>query len=470
VTHPLNDIVKAYDVRGLVATQLTPQVAYALGVAAVGELGLEGKPFVIGHDMRPSSPELARAMEAGAHAAGATVMPIGLCSTDMAYFASGHFDAAAAMITASHNPAEYNGIKFSKAGAKGVSLNTGLAGIRDRAIAFLEHTPNPEIPVEGAGETDVLGDYVSYLRQLVDLEKIRPLTVVVDAANGMGGFTVPAVLGEGAGFAPLPLEIVEMYFELDGTFPNHEANPLEPKNLVDLQKAVVEHDADIGIAFDGDADRCFVVDEHGNPVSPSVIGSLVAKREITRVREQLGEGSPTVLHNLICSMVVKETIEAQGAVAVRTSVGHSLIKDEMARTNAVFGAEHSAHYYFRDFYGADSGMLAALHVLAELGHGDKPLSLIAADYSPYVQSGEINTRVADTDATVARVAEAFVGRGEVDRLDGLSVVGPTSGEGMWWFNVRASNTEPLLRLNVEAANKSLLEDITSEVIAIISAG
>ena len=470
MTHPLNDIVKAYDVRGLVATQLTPQTAYALGVAVVGELGLEGKPFVIGHDMRPSSPELARAMEAGAHAAGATVMPIRLCSTDMAYFASGHFDAAAAMITASHNPAEYNGIKFSKAGAKGVSLNTGLAGIRDRAIAFLEHTPNPEIPVEGAGETDVLGDYVSYLRQLVDLEKIRPLTVVVDAANGMGGFTVPAVLGEGAGFAPLPLEIVEMYFKLDGTFPNHEANPLEPKNLVDLQKAVVERDADIGIAFDGDADRCFVVDEHGNPVSPSVIGSLVAKREITRVREQLGEGSPTVLHNLICSMVVKETIEAQGAVAVRTSVGHSLIKDEMARTNAVFGAEHSAHYYFRDFYGADSGMLAALHVLAELGHGDKPLSLIAADYSPYVQSGEINTRVADTDATAARVAEAFSGRGEVDRLDGLSVVGPTSGEGMWWFNVRASNTEPLLRLNVEAANKSLLEDITSEVIAIISAG
>jgi phosphomannomutase len=470
VTHPLNDIVKAYDVRGLVATQLTPQTAYALGVAAVGELGLEGKPFVIGHDMRPSSPELARAMEAGAHSAGATVIPIGLCSTDMAYFASGHFDAAAAMITASHNPAEYNGIKFSKAGAKGVSLNTGLAGIRDRAIAFMEHTPNPDIPGDGAGHTDVLGDYVSYLRQLVDLESIRPLKVLVDAANGMGGFTVPAVLGGAAGFAPLPLEIVEMYFELDGTFPNHEANPLEPKNLVDLQKAVVEHGADLGIAFDGDADRCFVVDEHGDPVSPSVIGSLVAKREITRVREQLGETSPTVLHNLICSMVVKETIEAHGAVAVRTSVGHSLIKDEMARTNAVFGAEHSAHYYFRDFYGADSGMLAALHVLAEVGHGDKPLSAIAAEYSPYVQSGEINTRVADTDATVARVAEAFSSRGEVDRLDGLSVVGPTSGEGMWWFNVRASNTEPLLRLNVEAADKALLENITGEVLAIISAG
>ena len=468
MTHPLHDIVKAYDVRGLVATQLTPQVAYALGVAAVGELGLEGKPFVIGHDMRPSSPELARAMEAGAHSAGATVMPIGLCSTDMAYFASGHFEAAAAMITASHNPAEYNGIKFSKAGAKGVSLNTGLAGIRDRAIAFLQDTPNPEIPREGAGETDVLGDYVSYLRQLVDLEKIRNLKVVVDAANGMGGFTVPAVLGDGAGFAPLPLTVIEMYFELDGTFPNHEANPLEPKNLVDLQKAIVEHGADIGIAFDGDADRCFVVDENGDPVSPSVVGSLVAKREITRVREQFGEDAPTVLHNLICSMVVKETIESEGGQAVRTSVGHSLIKDEMARTNAVFGAEHSAHYYFRDFYGADSGMLAALHVLAELGKGNQSLSAIAARYSPYVQSGEINTRVADTDATVALVAEAFSDRGEVNRLDGLSVSGPTEGDGMWWFNVRPSNTEPLLRLNVEAANENLLRSITDEVLAVIT--
>ena len=470
MTHPLHDIVKAYDVRGLVATQLTPQVAYALGMAAVGELSLEGKPFVIGHDMRPSSPELARAMEAGAQAAGATVMPIGLCSTDMAYFASGHFDAAAAMITASHNPAEYNGIKFSKAGAKGVSLNTGLAGIRDRAVAFLELTPNPPISDEGAGQTDVLGDYVAYLRQLVDLEQIRPLKVVIDAANGMGGYTVPAVLGEGAGFAPLPLEIVDLYFELDGTFPNHEANPLEPKNLVDLQKAVVEHGADIGIAFDGDADRCFVVDENGDPFSPSVVGSLVAKREITRVREQLGEQTPTVLHNLICSRVVKETIESEGGIAIRTPVGHSLIKDDMARTNAVFGAEHSAHYYFRDFYGADSGMLAALHVLAELGHGSEPLSAIAQHYSPYVQSGEINTRVSDTAQVVAAVEAAFSGRGEVDRLDGLSVLGPESGDDMWWFNVRASNTEPLLRLNVEAVNQELLGAITDEVLAIINAG
>jgi phosphomannomutase len=276
------------------------------------------------------------------------------------------------------------------------------------------------------------------------------------------------VFGEGAGFAALPLDVTEMYFELDGTFPNHEANPLEPKNIVDLQKAVVEHGADIGIAFDGDADRCFVVDEKGQPVSPSVIGALVAKREITRVREQLGEDSTTVLHNLICSNVVKETIEAEGATAVRTPVGHSLIKDEMARTNAVFGAEHSAHYYFRDFYGADSGMLAAMHVLAELGNQDGPLSAIGAEYSPYVQSGEINTRVADTQATVQAVADAYAGKGEIDRLDGLSVVG--TGADMWWFNVRASNTEPLLRLNVEAATTERLDALTAEVLAIITAG
>ena len=470
MTNALQDIVKAYDVRGLVATQLTPQVAYALGVAVVEELGLVGKPFVVGHDMRPSSPELARALESGAAEAGAHPMPIGLCSTDMVYFASGHFDAAAAMITASHNPAEYNGIKFAKAGAKGVSLNTGLAGIRDRAIAYLEANPEPTFSLDEPHTTDVLGDYVSYLRSLVALENIRPLKVVVDAANGMGGFTVPAVLGEGAGFAALPLEVTDMYFELDGTFPNHEANPLEPKNIVDLQKAVVEHSADIGIAFDGDADRCFVVDEKGDPVSPSVIGALVAKREITRVREQLGEDSTTVLHNLICSNVVKETIEAEGATAVRTPVGHSLIKDEMARTNAVFGAEHSAHYYFRDFYGADSGMLAAMHVLAELGNQDGPLSVIGAEYSPYVQSGEINTRVSDTQATVQAVADAFAGKGEVDRLDGLSVVGRGTGADMWWFNVRASNTEPLLRLNIEAATKERLDALTAEVLAIISAG
>ena len=466
--HPLSDIVKSYDVRGLVATQLTPDVAYALGVAVVDELGLEGKGFIVGYDMRPSSPELARALSSGAESAGAHVRHVGLASTDMVYFASGVFDEAAAMITASHNPPEYNGIKFARAGAKGVSLNTGLAGIRDRAEAWLAAGNTPVISATEPAADDVLVRYAEFLRGLVDLSGVRPLRVVVDAANGMAGYTVPAVLGDGAALEGLPLEIVPMYFELDGTFPNHEANPLEPKNLVDLQEAVRHHRADIGLAFDGDADRCFVVDEHGDPVSPSVVGSIVARREIHRVRNQLGEDTPTVLHNLICSNVVAETIAAQGAVPVRTPVGHSLIKDEMARTQAVFGAEHSAHYYFRDFFGADSGMVAAMHVLAELGHSDKSLSEIASDYMPYVQSGEINTRVADVDAVISRIEQAFVDRATIDRLDGLSVLGPPDGEGMWWFNVRASNTEPLLRLNVEAGSTQTLQEVTHEVHALIA--
>ncbi len=465
----LDAIVKSYDVRGLVENQLTPHVAYALGVAAVAELGLQSKGFIVGHDMRPSSPELARALEAGARDAGATVRSVGLASTDMVYFASGRFDEAAAMITASHNPPEYNGIKFAKAGAKGVSFDNGLSGIRDRAKAWLGNDIEVTIPAEPSGVTDVLVGYAEFLRSLVDISGGRRLKVVVDAANGMAGYTVPAVLGTGVGLDELPLDIVPLYFELDGTFPNHEANPLEPKNLVDLQKAVLAHGADGGLAFDGDADRCFVVDERGEPVSPSVVGSIVAKREIRRVRETSGEDTPTVLHNLICSRVVAETIAAEGGIPVRTSVGHSLIKDVMARTNAVFGAEHSAHYYFRDFFGADSGMLAALHVLAERGAADVPLSEIARDYMPYVQSGEINTRVSDVHAVVQRIEQAFDQRATTDRLDGLSVTGPGEGPAMWWFNVRASNTEPLLRLNVEAGSPDTLDAVTSEVRALIAA-
>ena len=462
----LFDIVKSYDVRGLVDSQLTPTVAYALGVAVAQQLDLAGKGFIVGHDMRPSSPELARALEAGAAHAGATVRSIGLASTDMVYFASGRFNEAAAMITASHNPPEYNGIKFAKAGAQGVSLNTGLSGIRDRAEAWLTEGHTPEIPEAPSQVTDVLADYAAFVRGLVDLSDIRPLRVVVDAANGMAGYTVPAVLGTDAGLPALPLEIQPLYFELDGTFPNHEANPLEPKNLVDVQKAVRAAGADLGLAFDGDADRCFVVDNNGDPVSPSVVGAIVSRREIARVATQ-GEHQPTVLHNLICSNVVRETITQAGGVAVRTPVGHSLIKDEMARTRAVFGAEHSAHYYFRDFFGADSGMLAALHVLAELGHSSLSLGELASDYMPYVQSGELNTRVEDVDAVVARIESAYADY-SIDRLDGLSVFGPTEGDSMWWFNVRASNTEPLLRLNVEAGSPDTLARVTAQVQALIA--
>jgi phosphomannomutase len=462
----IREIVKAYDVRGLVATQLTPAVAYALGFGAVEELKLAGQGFLIGHDMRPSSPDLAWAIASGAADAGAEVEVLGLASTDMVYYASGALNAAAAMVTASHNPAEYNGIKFSRAGAQGVSLNTGLAGIRDRAVEVWESTPEPRLRQFPVGRNDLLADYAGYLRSLVGIDSSPGLTIVVDAANGMAGYTVPAVFGTSAGLEPLPIAVIPLYFELDGTFPHHEANPLEPKNLVDLQAAVLAHRADLGLAFDGDADRCFVVDERGQAVSPSVVGALVAKREIGRARA-LGESEPTVLHNLICSRVVEDTIAAEGATAVRTPVGHSLIKDEMARTGAIFGAEHSAHYYFRDFFGADNGMLAALHVLAERQSSSESMSALAARFSPYLQSGEINSRVANPHATLQAIEEAFGGRGTIDRLDGVSVLGPSSGGEMWWLNVRASNTEPLVRLNVEAANAALLEKLTTEALAVI---
>ena len=309
------------------------------------------------------------------------------------------------MFTASHNPAAYNGMKLSRRGAQGVSLDTGLAEVRDGAQAFLDAGDIPAAPQEGSvSERDVLADYAAYLRELVDLSGICPLKVVVDAANGMGGLTVPAVLSTEAGLGQLPLEIIPMYFELDGTFPNHEANPLEPKNLVDLQKAVVEHGADIGLAFDGDADRCFVIDERGGAVSPSAVSAIVALREIERVRAE-GEAEITVLHNLITSRSVAETIEGAGAKAVRTRVGHSLIKDRMRETGAVFGGEHSAHYYFRDFWGADNGMLAAMHVLAQLGMGERPMSELSAECTPYFSSGEINSRVDDIESAKERIIE-----------------------------------------------------------------
>jgi len=300
----------------------------------------------------------------------------------------------------------------------------------------------------------------------VALDSIRPLRVVVDAANGMAGHTVPAVLQESAGLKALPLEVIPLYFELDGSFPNHEANPLEPANLVDLQRAVVEHGADIGLAFDGDADRCFVVDNLGNPVTPSAVAAMVAKREILRVRDAGESGDITVIHNLICSQTVADVITENGGTPLRTQVGHSFIKDTMRDSGAVFGGEHSAHYYFRDFWGADNGMLAALHVLSELGHADRPLSALVSECSRYAESGEINSVVSDQGAVQEAVLGLFGDRGEVDRLDGLTIRGTTHNQ-FWWFNVRASNTEPLLRLNVEAETTSLMEQIRDEVLGII---
>ena len=462
----LSTIIKAYDVRGVVPDEWDAGVARAIGAATADVLGVArgGGRIVVGHDMRPSSPELVDAFADGAQDRGADVVLIGLASTDGLYYASGALDSPGAMFTASHNPAQYNGIKLCRAGAKPVGQDSGLALVRERAERYLDDG----VPVEdrrgNRTEQDVLADYATHLRRLVDLSASRRLTVVVDAGNGMGGFTVPAVLGTGAGLPELPLDVVPLYFELDGTFPNHEANPLDPENLRDLQAAVIEHSADLGVAFDGDADRCFIIDERGLAVTPSAVTALVALREIAK--EHAAGRDATVIHNLITSRVVPELVAAAGATPLRTRVGHSFIKAEMATTGAVFGGEHSAHYYFRDFWGADTGMLAAMHVLAALSESDAALSALVADYEKYVASGEINSRVVDVAAAAARVREAFKGRGVVDELDGLTV--SSTGEGpMWWFNLRPSNTEPLLRLNVEAAETGTMARVRDEVLATI---
>jgi phosphomannomutase len=452
VSAPLPDlspIVKAYDVRGVVPDELDAEVARALGAAFVAVVGAAGSAVVIGHDMRPSSPELVAAFADGATGQGADVVDIGLASTDQLYFASGHLDLPGAMFTASHNPARYNGIKLCRAGASPVGQDSGLREIRDLAERGVPEHQGPRGTVE---RRDLLSAYAGYLRGLVDLRGNRPLTVVVDAGNGMGGHTVPTV------FEGLPLRVVPLFFELDGTFPNHEANPLDPANLVDLQAAVLEHGADLGLAFDGDADRCFVVDEKGAPFSPSAVTGLIAERELAR------HPGSVVIHNLITSLAVPEIVRENGGIPVRTRVGHSFIKQEMARTGAVFGGEHSAHYYFRDFWRADTGMLAALHVLAVLGEGDQPLSSLAARYERYAASGEINSTVADQAASTAAVREVFAARDGVtfDELDGMTVSGAD-----WWFNLRGSNTEPLLRLNVEAPDEPSMVALRDEVLAVV---
>ncbi|GAB1645189.1 phosphomannomutase/phosphoglucomutase [Krasilnikovia sp. MM14-A1259] len=454
----LSQIVKAYDVRGIVPDQLNEPVARALGTAFVEmlrESGDDPDTVVLAHDMRDSGPALAAAFAQGVNAAGTAVLHIGLASTDQLYYASGALNLPGAMFTASHNPAQYNGIKLCRAGARPVGQDSGLVFVRQYADDLLASLAAVADGVERIEQRDVLADYAAHLRSLVDLSGIRPLKVVVDAGNGMGGHTVPAVLGDRV-LPGLPLDIVPLYFELDGSFPNHEANPLDPANLVDLQAAVREHGADLGLAFDGDADRCFVVDQLGEPVSPSAITALVATRELAKF-----PGS-TVIHNLITSAAVPEIITEHGGKPVRSRVGHSFIKAEMARTNAVFGGEHSAHYYFRDFWYADTGMLAAMHVLAALGGQDHPLSEFAAEYERYSASGEINSTVPDAAAKMAQVRAAFPGA-ETDDLDGLTVhVG-----GGAWFNLRASNTEPLLRLNVEAAKPDRMAALRDEVLAIV---
>jgi phosphomannomutase len=443
-------IFKAYDIRGVVPDELDEAVAEAVGGAFAR---LTAAPSVaVMHDMRTSSPLLAEAFALGASTQGVDVIMGGLGSTDMLYYASGSLGIPGAMITASHNPPKYNGIKLCQAGAKPVGEDSGLAELRAMAERGL---PPRQGPAGTVTSRDFLAGYSSYLKTLVDASGIRPLKVAVDAGNGMAGHTVPHV------FQGFPITLVPLFFELDGSFPHHEANPIDPANLADLQRAVLAHGADMGLAFDGDADRCFVVDERAQIVSPSVLTALIAVRELAR------KPGATIIHNLITSRAVPEIVAEYGGYPVRTRVGHSFIKARMAETGAVFGGEHSGHFYFRDFWFADSGMLAALHVLAALGSQDAPLSRLLASYRRYVSSGEINSEVADQRASAGAVKRAFAGRPGVstDELDGLTVTSDA-----WWFNVRPSNTEPLLRLNVEAADEPTLTAKRDEVLRIVRGG
>ncbi|GFG72904.1 phosphomannomutase/phosphoglucomutase [Mycobacterium botniense] len=446
-------VIKAYDIRGLVGTEIDESLAADVGAAFARLMRGEGSQrLAIGHDMRDSSPALAAAFAGGVIAQGLDVVRIGLASTDQLYFASGMLDCPGAMFTASHNPAAYNGIKMCRAGAKPVGQDSGLAAIRE---ALITGVAGYDGPPGTTTDRDVLDDYGAFLRSLVDMSGLRPLRVAVDAGNGMAGHTAPAVLGPIDSITLLPL-----YFELDGTFPNHEANPLDPTNLKDLQDYVRATGADIGLAFDGDADRCFVVDERGRPVSPSTVTALVAARELTR------EIGATVIHNLITSRAVPELVLERGGTPVRSRVGHSYIKALMAETGAIFGGEHSAHYYFRDFWGADSGMLAALYVLAALGEQQRPLSELAADYQRYESSGEINFTVSDATASVDAVLKSFGSRiHSIDHLDGVTV---DLGDGSW-FNLRSSNTEPLLRLNVEGRCAEDVDAVVQHIAAQITA-
>jgi phosphomannomutase len=458
----LSHLIKAYDIRGIVPSHWDSKLAREVGVAFVEVLKIRTSDsglgcVVVGHDMRPTGPELVKAFIDGVTASGVDVVNIGLCSTDGLYFASGYLNLPGAMFTASHNPAEYNGIKLCNAGAAPVGQDSGLAQIK-----IMLESENLPIWNGNPGKTttqNLLPEYASFLRELVPLDAIRKLKVVIDTGNGMGGYTVPAVLGNQV-LSELPLEIDELYFELDGNFPNHEANPIDPENLRDLQTRVIEVNADLGLAFDGDADRCFVVDEQGQIVDPSTLTALIASRELVK------EPGATIIHNLITSKAVPEIISELGGKPVRTRVGHSFIKATMAQTGAVFGGEHSGHFYFRNFWKADSGMLAAMHTLAALGEtqvGTK-LSDVIRPFTRYVSSGEINTKVSDAKSVVAKIRENFSDRAlEIDNLDGMTVYLANG-----WFNVRSSNTEPLLRLNAEANTKSDMESIRDEVLAIMN--
>ena len=445
------NIFKAYDIRGLVDSEITPDFCFATGLAFARFLQQEREPatVVVAQDMRPTSPALADAFSAGVTSTGLDVIRIGLASTDMLYFASGKLGLPGAMFTASHNPAAYNGIKLCFSSARPIGKESGLQVIE----SFVRQGSPLEIRSVGVeSKREMLGEYVDHLLSLVNLDSIRPLTIVIDAGNGMAGHTAPAI------FARLNCIVIPLYFELDGNFPNHEANPIDPDNLRDLQKAVKKHKADLGLAFDGDADRCFLVDENGDAINPSDLTSLIAHREL------LKNPGATVIYNLISSRAVLEVIQENGGTGLRSRVGHSYIKAMMAESGAIFGGEHSGHFYFKEFWRADSGALAALHAIAALGESKKTMSKIMAPYQRYVSSGEINSTVPDAAAAMSLIENSFSSRPgiEIDHLDGLSVNAPT-----WWFNLRASNTEPVLRLNVEAKTAAAMSKLRDEVLSLI---
>jgi phosphomannomutase len=447
----LDKIIKAYDIRGLVKNEVTTDFSFALGVAYAKFLEIEREPatIVVGEDMRDSSAPLADAFSDGATSQGMDVIRIGLASTDMLYFASGKLNLPGIMFTASHNPAQYNGMKLCKSGAKPIGQESGLLTIKQ---LIQEGIAISNRPVGSIRKMDLLDDYVTYLIDRFPKKtfKKRKLKVVIDAGNGMAGFTAPSVMKK------LNVKLIPMYFELDGDFPNHEANPIEPKNLKDLQKRVKKEKADLGLAFDGDADRCFLVDENADLVNPSSLTALIAVRELKR------NPGASIIYNLISSKAVPEIILENGGKPVRSRVGHSYIKSLMAQTGAVFGGEHSGHFYFADFWRADSGMLAALYALAELMDSPKSLSEILESFDRYFSSGEINTQVKDASKSIKLVRKKYEKENEIDELDGLTV-----SSQKWWFNLRPSNTEPLLRLNVEADSPKLMAEIRDTVLSLI---
>ena len=443
-------IFKAYDIRGLVDVEIDVDFAFATGVAFARFLQIEREPgtIVIGEDMRPSSPLLAEAFSAGATSLGMDVIRIGLASTDMLYFASGKLGLPGAMFTASHNPAQYNGIKLCFSSARPIGKESGLVTIEN---FVREGSPIALRNIGVEKQRNMLEEYVDHLLTLVDIKNIRPLKIIVDAGNGMAGHTAPAI------FARLNCEVVPMYFELDGSFPNHEANPLDESTLKDLKQAMIDQKADLGLAFDGDADRCFLVDERGVAVNPSALTSLIAHRELVK------HPGASIIYNLISSRAVQEVIDENGGVGLRSRVGHSYIKKMMAESGAIFGGEHSGHFYFKEFWRADSGALAALHAIAALGESDATMSELLAPYDRYVISGEINSKVEDTQAATERVEKTYASdQVTIDHLDGLTVNGDS-----WWFNLRPSNTEPLLRLNVEASTQAQMETVRDAVLSLI---